>query len=91
MTLLVSHFFRADENSHDGSSPGAEQVQRFPWESQAAANETRRSSSPENGKKFSKHMDKLSSKQQTQNELEFLASMTFANGGLRAPSCPCCQ
>lgn len=25
-----------------------------------------------------------------QHQLEFLASMTFANGGLRAPSCPCC-
>ena len=24
-------------------------------------------------------------------QLEFLASMTFAGGGLRAPSCPCCQ
>lgn len=23
-------------------------------------------------------------------QLNFLASMTFANGGLRAPSCPCC-
>jgi hypothetical protein len=23
-------------------------------------------------------------------ELDFLASMTFGNGGLRAPSCPCC-
>mmetsp|Transcript_23087 Transcript_23087/g.64014 ORF Transcript_23087/g.64014 Transcript_23087/m.64014 type:complete len:185 (-) Transcript_23087:826-1380(-) len=24
------------------------------------------------------------------DELDFLASMTFANGGLRSPSCPCC-
>lgn len=23
-------------------------------------------------------------------QLDFLASMTFANGGLRSPSCPCC-
>lgn len=23
-------------------------------------------------------------------ELDFLASMTFANGGIRSPSCPCC-
>ena len=23
-------------------------------------------------------------------ELNFLASMTFANGGLREPTCPCC-
>lgn len=25
------------------------------------------------------------------DELDFLANMTFANGGLRAPSCPCCH
>lgn len=29
--------------------------------------------------------------QQQQEQLNFLASMTFSNGGLRAPSCPCCQ
>ncbi len=26
-----------------------------------------------------------------QEQLNFLASMTFANGGLRQPTCPCCQ
>ena len=26
-----------------------------------------------------------------QAQLKFLASMTFANGGLRQPSCPCCR
>jgi len=34
--------------------------------------------------------DELNSEDQRQ-ELEFLATMTFANGGLRAPSCPCCE
>ena len=29
--------------------------------------------------------------QQQQQQLEFLSTMTFANGGIRAPSCPCCQ
>jgi hypothetical protein len=28
---------------------------------------------------------------EAEKSLEFFASMTFANGGLRAPSCPCCQ
>lgn len=28
--------------------------------------------------------------QSNMEELDFLASMTFANGGLRSPSCPCC-
>lgn len=26
-----------------------------------------------------------------EEQLQFLACMTFANGGLRSPSCPCCQ
>ena len=29
--------------------------------------------------------------QREREEIDFLASMTFANGGLRAPSCPCCR
>ena len=29
--------------------------------------------------------------QHQQQQLEFLSTMTFANGGIRAPSCPCCQ
>mmetsp|Transcript_100582 Transcript_100582/g.203817 ORF Transcript_100582/g.203817 Transcript_100582/m.203817 type:complete len:167 (-) Transcript_100582:532-1032(-) len=29
-------------------------------------------------------------KQSCTAELDFLATMTFANGGIRAPSCPCC-
>ena len=36
--------------------------------------------------------DKVTSiKQQQQHELNFLASMTFANGGIRTPNCLCCQ
>jgi hypothetical protein len=27
---------------------------------------------------------------ENKQQLEFLASMTFANGGMRPPSCPCC-
>ena len=30
------------------------------------------------------------SKETKDRQLDFLASMTFANGGIRAPSCPCC-
>jgi hypothetical protein len=33
----------------------------------------------------------LPTRQAQQQQLEFLSNMTFANGGLRAPSCPCCQ
>ena len=28
---------------------------------------------------------------QEQKELDFLSTMTFANGGLRAPNCVCCR
>ena len=31
------------------------------------------------------------SHQQEQKELDFLSTMTFANGGLRAPNCVCCR
>ena len=33
----------------------------------------------------------ISDMQYHTNDVEFLASMTFANGGFRPPSCPCCQ
>jgi hypothetical protein len=33
----------------------------------------------------------ISGDQEADKTLEFFATMTFANGGLRAPSCPCCQ
>ncbi len=29
--------------------------------------------------------------EEAEKTLAFFATMTFANGGLRAPSCPCCQ
>eukprot|EP00531_Pseudo-nitzschia_arenysensis_P019878 CAMPEP_0116126360 /NCGR_PEP_ID=MMETSP0329-20121206/6293_1 /TAXON_ID=697910 /ORGANISM="Pseudo-nitzschia arenysensis, Strain B593" /LENGTH=133 /DNA_ID=CAMNT_0003620443 /DNA_START=169 /DNA_END=570 /DNA_ORIENTATION=+ len=35
------------------------------------------------------HKRRMTEQSQTE-ELDFLASMTFANGGLRSPSCPCC-
>ena len=36
------------------------------------------------------HSQELSSQEQ-HHQLRFLASMTFSNGGIRSPSCPCCQ
>jgi hypothetical protein len=33
----------------------------------------------------------ISGDKEAEKTLEFFATMTFANGGLRAPSCPCCQ
>jgi len=50
----------------------------FPWEPQGSV--------PQRPTAAVKHSPKASSVQ----ELDFLASMTFANGGIRAPSCYCC-
>ena len=45
-------------------------------------------SNPRNGGAFDDQQTQTV--QNHQRDLEFLASMTFANGGMRAPSCPCC-
>jgi hypothetical protein len=37
-----------------------------------------------------KRSKKISADEQ-HRQLSFLASMTFSNGGVRLPSCPCCQ
>jgi hypothetical protein len=37
------------------------------------------------------HNNSQSRKTITDQRLDFLASMTFVNGGLRAPACPCCN
>lgn len=59
----------------------SDKVAPFPWE--VASNNSSAKSPSENPAVLSCHH---SSKAQ----LDFLASMTFANGGLRPPSCPCC-
>jgi hypothetical protein len=53
--------------------------QAFPWEVKATLMEKKATG------KRNQHQNFDPSK-----ELDFLASMSFANGGLRAPSCPCC-
>lgn len=76
----------------------------FPWEPAAGATKTSISTDSarhlfmsnahhddddddDNDEIYTLHDKKVASQQ---HQLEFLASMTFANGGLRAPSCPCC-
>lgn len=49
----------------------------FPWE-------------PENPELRSKHEPCSGEAVNVKEELDFVASMTFANGGLRKPPCPCC-
>lgn len=56
----------------------AENNMLFPWE-------------PKGGKQHIYGPGALgSSSRGKEKELDFLASMTFANGGLRAPNCLCC-
>ena len=49
----------------------------------AASTSSTRSSSLDSG-------SKTRTTKQCTEDLNFLATMTFANGGLRSPSCPCC-
>lgn len=55
-------------------------AQRFPWEPSISVTTEINCN----------EVSRLSSSEQEQ-QLDFLASMTFSNGGLRSPSCPCCQ
>jgi hypothetical protein len=57
------------------------EVAPFPWEPRTVASVE---------KTRFKTLDKHISRKETE-QLQFLASMTFAGGGLRQPNCPCCQ
>jgi hypothetical protein len=61
-------------------------IRRFPWDG---------SSQERNEPDVIIAKDATSRRKEEENnsteQLEFLASMTFSNGGLRAPSCLCCQ
>lgn len=72
-------------------------VPTFAWETATIAKDEKSlvSSTNEHNKKSppvrlitTRH---ISGEKEAEKTLDFLASMTFANGGLRAPSCPCCQ
>jgi len=55
----------------------------FPWEPSSDC-------LPQQQQEVNKRRHNTADKSQKE-QLEFLASMTFAGGGLRAPSCPCCR
>lgn len=62
----------------------------FPWEAKSSrlslSDSERRKAAPWNDT-TKKH---CFSQQSANEQLQFLSQMTFANGGMRAPSCPCC-
>mmetsp|Transcript_20550 Transcript_20550/g.38980 ORF Transcript_20550/g.38980 Transcript_20550/m.38980 type:complete len:123 (-) Transcript_20550:610-978(-) len=72
---------------HDMSSykRDATKSSRFPWEDDGQKRERIEDSQPNSSPK------KSPPRQTTQPDEDFLASMTFAQTGLRTPSCPCCQ
>ena len=73
-----------EANEDDGPTTSSTiQFQRFPWEP-AAQTTTQSDVAAETSP------NRMSTDHQNR-QLELLASMTFANGGFRPPSCPCCQ
>ena len=62
-------------NSEEGGT-SSQPPNRFPWEPQQEGDPL--PPPPKN------------THQSTDDQLQFLAQMTFANGGMRAPSCLCC-
>lgn len=70
----------ADEAGDDDTHPTKQSTQAFPWEVEAATTFEEQANDKRNRHNI---LD-------APKELDFLSSMTFANGGLRAPSCPCC-
>jgi len=63
-------------------------VTPFPWEIVPSHDSSTKSRPENNHHEMPNRFHETSSLPKSQ--LDFLASMTFANGGLRAPSCPCC-
>lgn len=63
---------------------------RFPWEPTPVNNSI---VSHGDGQSFNGRSNgfPVLSKEQQKKRLDVIASMTFANGGLRIPSCPCCE
>lgn len=72
-----------DDDDQDDDDDGHSPIQQFPWEpkhSIVTLDEVIENKDSHNRRKLH---DK-------DRQLDFLASMTFANGGLRKPNCPCC-
>lgn len=66
-----------DNKNHHNYKP-------FPWE--ATTRDIGNYGNKTNNQKKEKH-----NMVDTDRQLELLATMTFANGGFKSPSCPCCQ
>ena len=73
-------------------SPNISSDARFPWEPQPS-HDTKDASSSINVRSkptTDRQEESASPSVSTKDQLRFLSQMSFANGGIRAPSCPCC-
>jgi hypothetical protein len=84
----------SDDEFNWGDNDDPDSVPAFPWEPKKTA-----ATKPKymfRDRFDSEHERKMTRKKHPINtddaskQLDFLASMTFANGGIRAPNCPCC-
>jgi hypothetical protein len=76
-----------DDDSFDWETK--DEIPAFPWEPKCDNNKTTPLYSFREKTTVNRHREK--EEQQQKQELDILSSMTFANGGLRAPNCLCCR
>ena len=85
--LSRRHISTSLQKEEEEEAPPPSSSELFPWEpNNTSLSDTNlpSSSSPPQERKLQP------STSSAEEQLQFLACMTFANGGLRSPSCPCC-
>jgi hypothetical protein len=78
---------KSEHDAEDWRDDDVDVVESFPWEPKSKDPPY---SFKEKFLEDTKKPQHDTSKKQHLEQLEFLSSMSFANGGLRAPTCPCC-
>jgi hypothetical protein len=77
-----------DDDDNNFNWETKEDIPAFPWEPKCDNNKTTSTLYSFREKTtFTHHREK----EQQQQELDILSTMTFANGGLREPNCLCCR
>jgi hypothetical protein len=79
-----------DKEDNACASVSVSLVPPFPWESSKLSDNSEGSGGSKRTINPHHHPSKKISPSEAVQQLEFLSNMTFANGGLRAPNCPCC-
>eukprot|EP00986_Skeletonema_menzelii_P012270 scaffold6699_cov80-Skeletonema_menzelii.AAC.3 len=89
LSVASTSLQKEEEQQEEESQSPPLSPESFPWEpnintSLSDTSLPSSSSPPQEG-------TNQTSNTREEEQLQFLACMTFANGGLRSPSCPCCQ